>query len=210
MVGGTLSMNLWFILSDAGNRLLGAFFGFFPLALAQWLVLRRYSRGLGQRGWWWLVATAAGVCLGTLLAETLILPLAVTVPILTAPPGTTLKPTAGPLYPVIVFIRASILFIIWGVVGTGQWMVLRHRIRRPGLWILVSAASGAASGVAALVVDATTGTSRSLLGFGARWAIYGALTGVVLVFFLSNRIRRQTEQETEPSQQYDDRIAEPD
>jgi hypothetical protein len=76
-------------------------------------------------------------------------------------------------------------------------VVLRHRVRHAGWWVLASAVAGSVSGAVALVVGSANG--NVLLSYLARWSVYGALTGIALVLLLHNRIKHRVQRRIELS-----------
>jgi hypothetical protein len=195
VVGGTLSLILWRLLtgivggrlawhtlSDLAGGTLSLFFGFLPLSVAQWLVLRRHLRHPGR----WVIASAVGVCLGTYAQRIVIFGLGAAPAILPAKDPQAL----GVLFNAQLFWGRGLgLFVLWGVVGAAQWLVLRRHFRHAGWWVLASAVAGAVSGALALVVGSASG--GLLISYLARWSAYGAMTGLTLVLLRQDHIKRR-------------------
>jgi hypothetical protein len=183
-VGGRLG---WRTLGDVGGGTLSLFIGFIPLFTAQALVLRRHFPHMNL----WVLGSAVGICLGAYAQRAVIF-------VLEMAPATTsgVDPQAlGLLFSTQFWERVLGLFVLWAVVGATQWLIFRHRVRHAGWWVLASALAGAASGTVALVIVSANGDL--LLSYLARWAIYGALTGIVLVLLLQNRIKHRLQQRIE-------------
>jgi hypothetical protein len=185
-IGGTLSHILTQILASLAGSTLGLFFGPTPLWVAQWLGLRRCSRRFKQEAWRWLVVSSLGLCMGYWISGTVIVELGV---------AAAVGKAAGSVTANVFWVRAVNSFIIWGVVGTAQQLVLRRHSRHASLWVLASAMSGASSGVVALAVESASGDL--LLSWTARWGVYGALTGVALVLLLQSRIMHRYQRRIE-------------
>lgn len=172
----------WLLASTAGGAFIGAmaaptdFFWFLVMTglvvgVAQWLVLRRYLPGAG----WWILASALGWFLGTLVLIT----------------------TQGITFPITDFLESVIRLggVIWlnvvdgtlygAVLGVAQWLVLRRHSQYAGWWVLASSIGGAVNGAvgAACAAAIPIGISAAL-PYGAGWAGAGAVTGMVLVWLL--------------------------
>ena len=75
--------------------------------------------------------------------------------------------------------------VLWTVIGSAQWLVLRQAVPRAGWWVLASAFGGVAFAAAELAIRVTVGVTASSEGvpYGAvTGGCYGAVTGVVLVW----------------------------
>lgn len=143
----------------------------FVVGVAQWLVLRRYLPYAG----WWILASALGWFLGTLVSIT----------------------TEGITVPVIELLESVIRLrgVFWlnvvdgtlygTVLGAAQWLVLRRHTQRAGWWVLASSIGGAVNGAvsAACAAAIPVGISAAL-PYGAGWAGSGAVTGMALVWLL--------------------------
>ena len=80
------------------------------IGLAQWLVIRRYLRGVG----WWVLATAIGYAIPLALGR--------------------ISPLREPPW-----LAGSVMFLLFGIVlGVPQWLVLRGRVQTAGWWIAFS------------------------------------------------------------------------
>lgn len=92
------------------------------LGAVQWLLIRRYRPASLD----WIIATTAGWCVGTLLAEALLFPI-VAGHVQFGWPGDTL-------------LRGGEFGLVVGaVVGFAQWRLLRREVAHAGWWILASA-----------------------------------------------------------------------
>lgn len=168
----------WLLASAAGGAFIGSmaaptdFFWFLVMTglvigVAQWLVLRRYLPGAG----WWILASAFGWFLGSLVLMT----------------------TVEIINPIADFLESVIRLGIWGsavtmilygtVLGAVQWLVLRRHTQRAGWWVLASVIGGAVGGaVGAACSEIPFGSAA--LTYGVAWAGSGAVTGMVLVWLL--------------------------
>ena len=121
----------------------------------QWLVLRRY---ISQAGWW-VLASAAGLAVGTALDVI-----------------DTIAWFVG-----IGAIGAS--------VGTMQWLVLRRQLSQSGWWILVGTVSWLVAyptsfAIADRLSSAVGGTASLATGFAVGGSLVGGITGGLLVWLL--------------------------
>jgi hypothetical protein len=182
-MGGRFS---WRTLADVGGGTLSLFLGFIPLFAAQWLVLRRHISRVDL----WVLSSSGGICLGTYAQHAVIFVFGIV-----AATTSGDSQAFGVLYSTQLWGRTLGLFALWGIIGAAQWLVLRRRIRHAGWWVLASAVGGATSGAVALVIVSAGGDL--LLSYLARWAVYGALTGVVLVLLLQNRIKHRYQRHIE-------------
>ena len=141
---------------------------------AQWLVLRRYLRGLTRGAW----------VLATVLAAMWAYALAM-IPFQLVDPSTL---DAAVL--VIVGLTLGILFVL--SIGGAQWLVLRRHAPNSGWWILANAIAWPL-GVAApfitmaLVPDPAPLTATIAAGIAGgllMGLVVGALTGIALVWLL--------------------------
>jgi hypothetical protein len=182
----------WIAVCTAGGILVGALFvpgdffvhliarGFI-LGAAQWLVLRRYLPG----ALWWILATGLGLIIASMIS--------------TLPPiSDVIESIHTGLYErfglwEVFWINPIREAVIWGLVGVGQWIVLR---RYPGAawWIPLSVVGGAVLGVAAattcyVVCDELNQLSRlplpTVVTNGVSWALYGVVTGWLLLRIFS-------------------------
>jgi hypothetical protein len=187
----------WTLVSAAGGAMVGGLeeggFQFFAtlvltgpvLGLAQWLVIRHYLRGAGG----WILASSLGWLIGI-----------------------NLRILLGGLSDRLVQLlwqEFSLWEVLWlnvvrepivlFVFGAAQWLMLRRHFSGAGWWILASAVSGVVKGavsasvcaVACQAVARSAGNAQinpmvatSALSYGAGWAAYGLITGLVLVWLL--------------------------
>ncbi len=144
----------------------------FAIGVAQWLVLRRYLQGAG----WWILASGFA-WVGSLLVISM---------------------ASGILNPIVEFIASLIgrwwvigyNFVTGMVVGAGlgvaQWLVLRRQTQGAGWWVFASAVGGAVNWAVSVAITQMDGISGTALPYIAGWAANGAVTGIVLVWLLSN------------------------
>ena len=184
VVGGTLTSIVQRLSATAVGPVPSLVIGILPLAIAQALVLRRYlPKGR------WVLATAAALLVG--ISSWLFINSSIRIGrVMTAKGSIENFEVLGVLVDAHLFWERTFgFFIVWGVVGAGQWLVLRQYVQRTRLWMIGSALAGAASGIVLVVVD--TASDDLLLPWAARWMAYGALSGLVLVWMLRNRIKRR-------------------
>ncbi len=184
VVGGTLTSIVQRLSVSTVGPVPSLVIGILPLAIAQALVLRRYlPKGR------WVLATAAALLVG--ISSWLFINSSIRIArVMTAKGSIENFEVLGVLVDAHLFWERTFgFFIVWGVVGAGQWLVLRQYVQRTRLWMIGSALAGAASGIVLVVVD--TASDDLLLPWAARWLVYGALSGLVLVWMLRNRIKRK-------------------
>lgn len=141
------------------------------LALAQWLVARRYVRRAGR--WAWATVCAAALVVGAMAIA-----------------------VRGPLY-AQWWTYVGIILLEGVVMGLAQWLILRPYGARAGWWIVVNAFVWPLAVVAAALVYMPVPRLVGPAGTGAWWFIvvvtlgwalggglYGALLGRVLVALL--------------------------
>lgn len=141
---------------------------------AQWLVLRKRLPRSGG----WVLASALGAAAGVFLAIGIVLSLFLFYDEYS--------------WPVPLVVLAPTLAAAGGAVcGAAQWLVLRKHVRRPGWWVLASAAALPVAGGVYLALWLATGASvsvSSVVGGAAAGAasggVYGAITGLALVLLL--------------------------
>src|SRR5688572_24279648 len=139
----------------------------FVFGLGQWIVLYPELR---SRGWLrhalWLPATAFSGLVGYLLIASL---------------GVrVLGPVLIALTSPYENLASHLLFLtfLWGMIGLGQWPLLRDAAPRAGGWVLVSACGGAAGSLVDLVLQATgVEMHTSFLAGTLAGAGYGLVTG---------------------------------
>ncbi len=199
MVGGTLSLLLSQIPAEVVGEP-GLLFGFLPLYVVQWLVLRRYLRAVGRSALaalkhkcGWVVASMVGVLVGWHLQSIAAVGLRTAAIV----PHQDLQALGVLVDAEVFWARAVCLFVLGGVVGAAQWLVLRRHTDWAGFWIPASALAAAASGTVALVIDTAMPIGSSLLAYIAGWSVYGALTGAALVLLLRDRVVHRLERRLE-------------
>ena len=146
-------------------------------AVLQWLVLRRR---LSRAGWW----VATGIA-GAAIAAATGLAAGVGAGVATGIVEGLSKSVAEGMEAGIVAgtdIAGVTTAILFGTaVGAVQWPVLRRQVERAGWWVLACALGWVVSGFSAGVTDTAAGWA--VLG-----AVYGAVTGCVLVWLLRRRV----------------------
>ena len=138
-------------------------------ALPQWIVLHRYV----NRAILWLLLTTAGLFIALYVGLFVGVAAAAS-----AMAGTRI---GSPLI---------LAFVVGGaVLGLPQWLLLLQAGRRAVSWIIASGIAGIALGPVALGADGASFRGRSdLLEITEHSAIYGAITGVALVWLLRDRL----------------------
>jgi hypothetical protein len=193
MIGYSLSSGLSVLVGTyaPGGAILGPLVGIAGTALvglAQWLVLRRYIRGMKWPGW--IIATATGQLLGGIVSVITVLGPVVFGVLGELPDVIGVTPTQF----LIGFLSGLVLGI---VIGFLQWLVLRRYVRNAGTvwWIVGTAlAQGVAAGVSA-VVHMDFGLGGLVTLFISRLlfsAIVGAISGAVLIIILRAWHKRQS------------------
>ncbi len=176
---------------QSGGQILGPVLGlssFALVGLAQWLVLKRYLRGIT---WWgWTLATMLGQFLR------LVVGIFLTV-------GLLLFDVVGDL-PELIGASATLTlikvingFLLGLPLGFAQWIVLRRYL--PGAaWWIPAVAMGAALNA---IMPLASGLPALLVSNIAGWTVFAEVTGVVLVWLLGKprklqqqEIRIRTEQ----------------
>ncbi len=125
------------------------------VGVAQWLVLRRRVARAG----WWVLATAVGWLVGMAVCG---------------------------------FVDEVLDWTVWYVsgaaggvvVGVAQWLVLRRRVARAGWWVLPTVASGVVVWFGLLMAFEINVFLSVVVLEAVFGALYGAITGVVLVCLL--------------------------
>lgn len=199
VVTGTMILFLWRTPAEFVDGL-GLLVGFLPLWVMQWLVLRRYLRAAGwsalaalKHNAGWVIASLVGAVVGSHLQSIAAVGLLSAVLL----PHRDLEMLGVLVDAELFWTRSAGLFVLFGVVGGAQWLVLRRHTEWASFWIPASAVAGAASGMVALVIDAAMPVDGLLLAHIARWSLYGALTGIVLTFLMRNHVRHRLERRLE-------------
>ena len=153
----------------------------FLFGLGQWIVLFPVMR---SRTWLahalWLPATALSGLVGYLLIASLgVQVLGPVLIALTTPYENSIS-------------HLIFLTFLWGMIGLGQWPLLREALPHAGRWVLVSACGGAAGALMDLALQAAgVEMHTSLLAGTLAGAGYGVVTGRFLA-----RLRRAPRQNT--------------
>jgi len=170
--GGT-AIGTWIVLTGSNEIFVFLFFTGFVIGVAQWLVLRCYLRG----ALWWIPATGFAWVV-SFLAMAMI--------------GGITDPIANFISSVLGLWRVFGINVVLGTVfgaglGVAQWLVLRRQTQSAGWWVLVSIVGGAINGAVAVSVARIDGVIGTALPYVVGWAANGAVTGIVLVWLVSNR-----------------------
>jgi hypothetical protein len=146
-----------------GDFILGGVFG-----VVQWLVLWAY---LGRLNLLWAPVSFIGWFVGLNITYGGVLPLV----------GSWLGAFAG--------LNEALAYIIvlepirYAALGLAQWLLLRSYLHRAGWWVLASAVGGLL-GTTALMGLSYAGAPVTFVYAGVPGFIYGAITGVALVWLL--------------------------
>lgn len=142
-----------------GFGLVGAAMG-----VAQSISLRRTKASSG----WWVVATLAGWVAGGIVSGTL-----------TGAFGgalTGVGPDVGYIGVAVAF-AGGLAFLLPGV---SQWLVLRGRVARPGIWVAAHALSFLAASLFGFPIMVVVGTAMGWeFPSAAAWGLEGLLAGIV-------------------------------
>ncbi|NEO24515.1 hypothetical protein [Moorena sp. SIO4A5] len=180
-------VSLW-ILANVVSEGIEEFSFFFEtvFALTQWLVLRRYIRNLG----WWILTSIWGWTIYSILIQLF----GVRNWIATMLPEADMEIGGVPIGVQVFWASVLLRLLEWTIIGIFQWLQLRRFMEHASWWIPASALGGAVKGGLEFsirtVIDGVPGALVGACG-------YGAVTSIVLVLLLKNRIhkrlkRRQT------------------
>ncbi|MYA51545.1 MAG: hypothetical protein F4045_07580 [Chloroflexi bacterium] len=146
-------------------------------AVLQWLALRRH---VSQAGWWvgtgivgGVVAGAVGVAVGVSAG--------VTTGVIEGLADGAAKGMEAGIDAGVDAAGVTMAVVFGAAVGVVQWLMLRLHVAGAGWWVLASGVGWVVSGFAAGVTDTAAGWA--VLG-----AVYGAITGSVLVWLLRQRL----------------------
>ena len=167
----------------------GAAGGGIAAGLLQWLVLRRQ---IARASRWVLASTVAGAVIGV-VGVALGATLGFSTRWVGGGPETTGETSSG----------EWALFVLLGLYGTVlgvlQWLVLRRQVARAGWWVLASTVGWPVSiGVGAIGLQAVVAVTHVKLPAVAAAllpAMYGAITGRVLVWLLRERLPAEATEE---------------
>ena len=166
-LGGGLAMGI------VVTGYVGMAVGVIAAGALQWLVLRRQVAGAA----WWIVASVVGAALVGVLAVLLGWVVGVVGRLVG---GTAWGANWGPDWSADP--GGDVGFVVGvaaggTVLGLLQWLVLRRQVARAGWWVLASSVGWVMGGLAAGITNTTAGWA--VLGI-----VYGAITGIVLVWLL--------------------------
>lgn len=147
------------------------------VGVAQWVILRGYLPGAG----WWILASALGWFLGSIVVFTTY----DTITYISDLLRSVVRLPRGTLLPV------SISAVYCAALGTAQWFILRRHTQDAGWWVFASVVGGTVGGAAYAACSAILLRNGAIhwavhgtVTQGANWAVYGAVTGLVLVWLL--------------------------
>ena len=150
------------------------------LGILQWLVLRRHMTGVG----WWVMASVAGWGVARVMLS------AGGLDAVDAVFGVV----SGVVSEALVMRVVGVVFgvvdgVVYGlVVGVLQWLVLRRQMAETGRWVVASVVGWVGFGIVDQAVDwVGYGTVVQEVGEVVGPAMYGVITGIVLVQLLRQR-----------------------
>ncbi len=154
----------------------GMVMGVIAAGALQWLVLRRQ---VAQAGWWVLASIVSGAIVGVLAVG-----LGWVVGVIGRLVGGTAWGagwgpdwSADPGGDVGFVVGVAVGGTVLGVL---QWLVLQRQVARAGWWVLASTVGWVVGGLVSGITD-------TAVGWAALGAVYGAVTGPVLVWLLRQR-----------------------
>lgn len=174
-VGGTVGVALGggLAMGIVVTGYVGMAVGVIAAGALQWLVLRRQVTGAA----WWIVTSVVGAALVGILAVLLGWIVGVVGRLVGGAawganwgPDWSADPGGDVGFVVAVAAGGTVL-------GVLQWLVLRRQVARTGWWVLASTVGWVVGGFVSGITDAAAGWA--VLG-----AVYGAITGIVLVWLL--------------------------
>ena len=156
----------------------GAAAGGIAAGVLQWLVLRQQ---VARAGWWVLASTVAGAVIGV-VGVVVGAAVGFGVRWVDGGPETTGANSGGD------WVLGVGLVLYGTVLGVLQWLVLRQQVARAGWWVLASTVGWPVSigvgGIGVQAVRAVTDVTLPAVTAALIPAIYGAITGSVLVWLL--------------------------
>ena len=146
-------------------------------AALQWLALRRY---VSQAGWWVVTGIVGGVAAGAIGVAVGVSAGVTTGVIEGLAEGAARGMEAG-IDAGMDAAGVTMAVLFGAAVGVVQWLVLQRHVEGSGWWMLACGVGWVVSGLAAGITDTAAGWT--VLG-----AVYGAITGCVLVVLLRRRL----------------------
>jgi hypothetical protein len=146
------------------------------LGTAQWMALRKHIHRPGG----WVLASVLGGAVGGAAGED------VHEAVVGIVDNPIWKAWSGAGMVVIEAVRQAVL---WGIVGTGQWMVLRKRVHRCGWWVLASVVGGVVAGAGIGAAWALTEASAKVAIRAAAGAVTGIVAGLITGSALARLLR---------------------
>ncbi len=146
-------------------------------AVLQWLALRRY---VPQSGWW-VVTGLAGSVIAAAIGVAVGVSAGVTIGIIEGLAEGAAKGMEAGIDAGVDAAGVTMAVVFGAAVGVVQWLMLRLHVAGSGWWVLACGIGWVASGLTAGVTDTAAGWA--VLG-----AVYGAITGCVLVWLLRRRL----------------------
>ena len=144
----------------------------FVIGVTQWLVLRRYIQSAG----WWIPASGFAWVVSLLAMSSVI---------------EITDPIAEFISSVLGLWRIFGINVVIGIgigvgLGVAQWLVLRRHTQGASWWVLASVVGEVVNAAVAVAIAQMDGVSGTALPYIAGWAANGAVTGIALVWLLSN------------------------
>jgi hypothetical protein len=139
----------------------------FPIALAQWLALRRIL----QTSILWILTTPIGLLLAISIMRVI-------------PDGLWLGLDDESIAALI-----AVYLLIGFVIGLPQWLILRRQLSRSSIWLLGSSIGVAAAFWIIFVTDLVN--QSGIISYIVGALVYSIVTGLVLTGLLANQNRSQ-------------------
>jgi hypothetical protein len=139
----------------------------FPIALAQWLALRRIL----QTSILWILTTPIGLLLAISIIREI-------------PDGLWLS-----LDNESIAVLIAVYLLIGFVIGLPQWLILRRQLSRSSIWLLGSSIGVAAGFWIIFVTDLVN--QSGIISYIVGVLVYSIVTGLVLTGLLANQNRSQ-------------------
>jgi hypothetical protein len=139
----------------------------FPIALAQWLALRRNL----QTSILWIITTPIGLLLAISIMRVI-------------PDGLWLGLDDESIAALI-----AVYLLIGFVIGLPQWLILRRQLSRSSIWLLGSSIGVAAGFWVIFVTDLVN--QSGIISYIVGVLVYSIVTGLVLTGLLANQNRSQ-------------------
>ena len=146
-------------------------------AVLQWLALRRHLSQVG----WWVVTGLVGSVTAAVIGLAAGVGAGVTTGVIEGLAEGVAKGMEAGINAGVDAAGVTTAVLFGAAFGAAQWPVLRRHVAGSGWWVLACGVGWVASGFAAGVTD-------SAAGWAVLGAVYGTITGCVLVWLLRRRL----------------------